>query len=1308
MPKLISCKHQDGWDGLLRALTQADSGDEIQIEAGEYIGGKPLKINTGITIRGLQEVSLISSSNDYLIEISADDVTIKQLCFKSRSAISAFVCAKFVNNLKLKECNFDGSNQVDAGILIDRGKNIEISYSYAKNLKHGIQIFSSDLCIKHCHLEICFMGIELISSIATLTSNICNNNKYGIYSYCNEENNNPTADLIARNNQCNQNQLAGILLNWSSGTLEDNICNGNDFGIYAVNTIKDSNELYSPQKLVAIKNQCSKNIHSGILILSTTATLINNRCEYNKFGIVSKFNGHENTNECISLLIANGNECVENFFSGMLLEHSEVKLNGNSCINNKYYGLEINNVIGSIKNQTDKGNASGFRVIDYPLADFINLSKTKQCVYLSNDEFDVSSQTETSKDNINHFTLNSGFPSAIESTTFHVESFIKTGGCPHCFIRFWGEKKSSVYKIESSYQTTENSRLYTADIPHDKNKSGVEIIQSEYQLNNTLHKLFIEFLSNTKKTKKHSWFSSNHKMPQQIVAYVSAKSDLYSDDNFSLKKILNDKLSKNLQIKFNNFDFTGISTSKDFSDTNLIVNQIIKNGEKGRLRINSLLMMHAIDGLIPLLFIPLCIAIEVVLIYFAIKSQLLIAKIKFKFIDSPIDSCVYLIESVTKSSIDITQIELSNLIFIVSWPLLVFYILLAYCNRTLPGNLKFKTSVELLVDKIGFLNTWLKPIAKFIDNIEWGLKQRRHWTKIQIFGYKIFGIFGERPDVVVVVCNNVQIMSEENKHALRQLVEICPSNQALFIVTHMSGLSMLVDCWRDVWFKDDESISVKIGDKHHLIHDPESTNIAADTFDEKEKYDIDVLEEMFGWEIPDRIINSVSTEKWTIYDIYPSLIFGSNNYSAFHLEVPNINFSSAHDELIKLFSAYSNLISKSSSLDQVSFSNLLQTLSNKNPTAFILGTEADNYGRIIRSYQIYGRQAFRIKLAKVIFNSFKDKDNAKQYIYEQIACGELHHLIQSCNILEGTVKIPNANQHLTLHIEAACNLLWERLSLKASCNINDEDLKIDVLISNWKIIYTTILQSDSSKLRISNTSATRICTNVLKAIKAYVQLIDKYEVLIKDINEVITRPFNTAIDNPYHSSIWCQFLYEIRITITSLSGLPNNIAKAKLNKKFKQDWLHLPSHIKDDIVDNLEKYDLYIFHGICQSSDKKNLLNLCKCLKHRPTYLVANLSVLAIPYAKKAKLTTVLLTRLILLRNKLHNSTDTTTFIGIPSQMNIAIQQAAFELLLDDDFINDMVSCIDSELFDSNEIEGVALGRTFKNSTLDTLYLYRN
>jgi parallel beta-helix repeat protein len=142
-----------------------------------------------------------------------------------------------------------------------------------------------------------YSGISLFGSAqGEVSGNICRNNGYdGIYA-------DEQSRLVARNNTCEGNKRIGIALFGSAqGEVSGNACRNN--GLHGIAAEQQS-------RLVARNNTCEENKSCGIFLYlygRASGTIENNTCAYNKYGIYSlrTVRAYVGYNECYSNSVEN-------------------------------------------------------------------------------------------------------------------------------------------------------------------------------------------------------------------------------------------------------------------------------------------------------------------------------------------------------------------------------------------------------------------------------------------------------------------------------------------------------------------------------------------------------------------------------------------------------------------------------------------------------------------------------------------------------------------------------------------------------------------------------------------------------------------------------------------------------------------------------------------------------------------------------------------------------------------------------------------------------------------------------------------
>lgn len=1130
------------------------------------------------------------------------------------------------------------------------------------------------------------VGIFLLSSKGELKDNECWNSKIGIYAQCDDNIPDNPSELFATNNRCHNNSLAGIFLSSSKGELKDNECWNNTLGISAQ---RNSDTSKVPSELFAINNRCYDN-RSGIILVSSLGTLEDNKCRNNVVGIEAVF----------SELTATKNLLHNNRRNNIELPDSVGRLWGN----------ETDGMPSGMRAGTACANGKSYRC--YPaIWRRLRHENGKTCINLLPPP---TPEIETGQDS----------PPPGDS----LSSLIRTGGCPHCFHRFWlgdeGDAIPQLPTLESPAQSDDSSeRIYEVkrvDANIQISRIPPEDICKELKASQIggLARILecIDNPENQSEIYSVAWVSADTDdldgklgKPAEAIAAGPTFRDpargrvIHDVDFFRRPDPMNEDVAENkgaAENKQNSTEKKELPIEFPWLDEQWQPRHNTPFREWFRTkafylewpRAKAFLLMPAMELLL---------------------ASLLVAAVSFGAF------AFGLFGSYQGPLLPVSISETATLMILffltlvygwgdlgVGWKILSGVVLaaslFAYSNRHRPPPLRFdpkkwEDMTNLTDYVLAFFAISLKPFMLLFSKPS--DKSRLHWLKIRLFGYKFFGLIGFKPDTVIFVFREVNTLSEPEKKYLRKLASLRYENQRVLFITQMNGLGMLVNCWQDVWLDDSKENLAKV-DRAYIIHNPISLDIKFDKcLKERELDDLSrEIAPMLGYLPSDAgaCIKSLTDDMWCFSDMLPMLVIGSNYCSPMHLSMPyRDNFAQIEQPLSTAILPYAKLLE----LRDSTFPNLRYdfsfTKARANKAEALL-TLVDN---INNSDLIYwrGRQAYRQKLGNALRDAFhKENDpeheRSKRYLAELMACGELFHAKEAIRCLEkwfkGAIE-STERQRVALHCEAALLLMQERVSIAPPSPEYDPQ----VLYCAWSDLIRLIREPLTID-KNDEICASRISVVCLQAEAAINN--SPAPVLRNSLEEYINNPFKP--EQMGSKSIWNSFLFGFRKSLLQLSGMSGGDAKILLEKRFRQDWGGLPEEIKEKLRSRMDEghYDALIFKEMSETADQSELEAFCKSLAHRPDFLVANLVVLAIPGALAEGVAQAdIAATLQSIRNNVKDTPEMgARFIGIPCDIAAEVNQAAWHVLkVMSEKTWKWKSINKSDLANmANEIEGVALG----------------
>ncbi len=343
------------------AIDNASSGDIIRVYAGIYL--EDIVINKTLTLQGNGSNSTIinGQGSNIVVHIISNWVNISGFTINSIGDSGKSIYGIKLDNAQ--NCTISDNYCINTiiGILLnDSNFNTINNNTCFLNEKYGISLnFSNINTIKNntCKLYKCTYVLEMRSSFNLPPHVDYIEGFWANFMGINVEESNSNFII---NNTCIFND-AGIYLNNSrSNMIENNMCYSNFwYGIACWGSKFDS----------VVNNNCSNNNRAGIIISSDSSIVRDNLCAKNRYGlgIAGSVNAEIKNNYCdsnfcgiyieeSSAITITNNSCKDSEDGGIYvyLRSESIKINNNNCSNNQY-GMTIdadssiitNNIVSS-------------------------------------------------------------------------------------------------------------------------------------------------------------------------------------------------------------------------------------------------------------------------------------------------------------------------------------------------------------------------------------------------------------------------------------------------------------------------------------------------------------------------------------------------------------------------------------------------------------------------------------------------------------------------------------------------------------------------------------------------------------------------------------------------------------------------------------------------------------------------------------------------------------------------------------------------------------------------------------------------
>ena len=648
-------------------------------------------------------------------------------------------------------------------------------------------------------------GIVLFSVQATLEGNHCiGNGKFGIAAE--RDSNAPDAptDLTARNNLCEGNKVAGIVLHSAQATLEGNRCIGNERGIHAMRHLLTPD---APTDLTARNNLCEGNKEAGIMLLSARATLEGNRCIGNeRAGIVA--GRDSDAPDAPTDLTVRNNLCEGNKEAGIMLLSAQATLEGNRCIGNEI-GIAAEPHPDAPDAPTDltarnnhcEGNGQWSIWLKHCLGSLNG--NAFQCGTAGMVPVSISSPVSglypghwRALSNGKGKTCLNLLPGIANESEIHNEdalaSLIRTGGCPHCFHRYWlgdirqGHEMEGVPRVPDiarpspalDTETTEEIRFYEVTPTHGNGAKIVRCKKHPFKGKETIGTRLANTVNQLAKGDMACLWAVAHASPSDAVITETIEA-----------------LKKYPIVRVIDLDLAPNGTELSLAD--LLANQLIERHSLRGARLRALACIPATGPFLMLMIILLL----AVLVPFAITG--FDAGGYSTLPRDFFDALTYWQKGVELAGKWATAQSL-----LIWLPLLLVPSLaVRWFNRQAPTPLQLEDRIAPILGKLRqvsdiFGQSIPTPSTQSLRDENLRIYG---WLKFSLFGHRWFGMVG-RPSDLVLVLRNVETLAPEKQAELR-LWSSLRNKQVFVSLTHVPGLAVLTDTWLDVWFGDSATSS---------------------------------------------------------------------------------------------------------------------------------------------------------------------------------------------------------------------------------------------------------------------------------------------------------------------------------------------------------------------------------------------------------------------------------------------------------------------------------------------------------------------
>ena len=1103
------------------------------------------------------------------------------------------------------------------------------------------------------------IGIVFSGSTGQAEQNTCwENTNGGILIQCPLDTPDHPSYVTVRNNRCHENSGAGIAFTRSTGTAEQNDCWGNrgNSGILVQRLPKypqypstvtvrgnrchensGAGIVFTASDGLAEKNDCWKNIGRGILVqcdpdapqYQSIVNLQSNRCR-------------ENSTDGISLIasvgLAEQNDCQGNTFLGIIVQclltvpqyQSDVTLQGNRCWQNGRAGIGFLASTGQAEQNECWGNGDNHH------NEIIREDSPTVAIH-DHREFLSQSPEELRRARLLLHPLGTWFTNPLVINHPRAESladYLHSGGCPDCFSHFWtGSTQATPTPppTETAPAVPDDDRIRTYEVRPSQNqtvtihrttvppgratppKNGLEGLTS-----------LVSRFSQLAKTR-----TSNDVPLRWAVGFISAEPT--TETTFT--DWLTAAKSHDPTIEGRSIDCTryGLDSAADLSSKleQALVAPYRTWWQRLGAQVEALFFMPAREVLIA----------GITMLILTISSVIVLAR-TFD-IDMPLwplpENCSTLTKSLIHLSTNILdqwQNHLSTMGMIAgAWILVPLFL----WNRNLPWSLHFPLTFLMAafkaVAEIGPIKevlqaTPLKRLGEFVQSHACSQTSRRLWLRRHLYGYRLFDRIrpGALPPQLIALLH-VDVPSPADLEDMRLLLEICPENQPVVVITQMSGLSMLTSAYLDVWFPQNAAGS-RCPPTAYLLHDldagmiqplPDLRPIPTPNNPAPILKDFDQL---LGWSDPEhspdqrhetrtKYGNTLILPTWSFQEFLLALVIGSTPYT--HMMVQGPYTASSHQyrtDFLDALTPYLTVLEldrESAQLDLTASEPCIER------GKALLPVKVDEKAQL----WWVGRGGYRRALADLVRrwyaycakskpSTVQTPDASEPYLAHLLICGELYNLICLTVLIDTP---PSSSDHarnhqlLPLHMEAAYSLVEERLALSL------EPAEPSVLVEQWQSVITQVLRRDSGPI-LTELERARLCAMYLKATALYRHQ-GRNELGRQEEEEL-----NTVIAQPFHktegTTLWAAFCRDVATLLQQLAYRETATASALLEAKLTQEWHAFPSALKESLRNQCANFSRDWIEDIDRQNSPEMLLERAQRLREQPALVIGTLSRLAV------------------------------------------------------------------------------------------------
>jgi len=1233
----IKCQHKDGWLGIQKAITQAEAGDTVVIEAGHYIGKEALSITSSLTLQGNKGVTL-ECCNDGGIHISGKQILIRGLIINAApfGQCSSLIQIKSGNDITVEDCQLNGRQLANIGIDIEMSDLVTI-------LNNSICNNAQD-------------GVLIIRAKASVLNNLIVRNRRGISSRASLSQPEKTNDIILSNNLCYKNSHTGIAINFGIAHIIGNTCKGGSNGII-VNTYPKNPAV--PPTVILEHNKCYENLRgSGIIITDSNAILKNNSCYMNAWGGLVVRTTSKSPNQHYNIKVES-NTSFRNGSHGVHILDCNASITENNCWGNKGYGMLMQSIFNSNieRNQCHHNAGSG-----------IHIDECSRTVQLSNNScfqnetgisvFSLtpsSSGSVTLKHNIceennnnsieyNGLNPNGNRPEphskkrqeklashplsqwlsySLKDSPTHspdqllaLADFVSSNGCNGCFNTFWDESKpetagfvadresqiSEEHRTQRLYKINirDKSGFYIANLPKHQVLPTPDVKQVPAENLKLMHKVIAHFFE----AFDDSLFENVCSYPTiWVCALVTCNDSDVSDFSTTLNKFIEQHNSDGLHLSLNTFDMEDL-VSKRKPGVSFIEAALLKNKPKWLTRLR-LVGAAFLSPTSPITWLGSAFLFTSAFLGISIAGLLgWLEKLDVPFIN--------LLKSFSQG---VTPLGIT---------ILFLMLLPAYFNRRLPKTLHIsRLFIDFLVSYLSGIDPHALPKNKLVRRLYTFLfadQPSAVWLQKALHDKKWF--FSKRSNAAIILIKNMDQLSQADITDLRNLIALRHKNQAIFVINHMNGISMLPHTFLDTWYDPKSKHKLPITNSY-IIHDISSQelefNVGEITLAETKQ----LLSKTLAWPAVsansidiDAHLNSLTDDKWSLDDMLPSIVLGTTPFIYMSFTIYNSsNPARVKDELIKELSMYHKV---ETSTEQTS--HFVEAFSERQHAHFFSSENASTDmptiaagwfpRKIETSIQFLGRAGLRKKLGGLLINIFpNNKVAGLAYLDDLLSCGEIFHLSKFHELFGGMNK--DDGQFSILHLEAAIFLHQDRVELREqSSGISPMDFKA------WLGVLNLMNESQNEELLLKF-NISRLAGVILKILsgKAFQKSTDAaFLSLQQKMLDLLTAGITDTLSlNIGEKSIWFSFIFQLQATLNALSNANPEVSQLLLKNEIACQWPAMTNELKGLMLKKLSDSSAFpaqLLQNLCRAGSYDDFEKIISKNRYYPQLVVPYLALI--------------------------------------------------------------------------------------------------